>query len=484
MLFPVELGRIANINIYTPPEQYLGNFLQQGHPQYIYEWLEENIDGWDAVILSSDMLAYGGLIASRTPNTPLEQAKGNLKKLKEIKSCNRDIPIYAFSILMRTSITALDDQYASYWENIHRYSYLNDPNLQEEQPHVLEELNKLEKDIPKAILEEYKGARIRNHEINKFMIELVNGDIVDYLIIGQEDATVYGMHKKEQEILYDMVHSYNLSDRVKFVTGADELAMNLLTKFILEQTNEKPSIRVVYSSQDGANKVAPFEDIPIDKNIDAHIESIGAERQQIEDDSAHIYLFVNTPKETSNNVFADNYMDFIEDIYSQQNTDKIIAIADLAYANGSDIEFLGKLKGNINLSSLSSYGAWNTAGNTLGTVLSHSVIYWLSNKREILNYSAHINFLLQRFVDDHIYQSIVREKLSDIIRDDGLSPLNLETYENKRHYDQILYTVMAPKIDDFITTYFNNVKSYEIITLKLPWMRTFEVWVEIQATTV
>ena len=50
MLFPVELGRIANINIYTPPEQYLGNFLQQGHPQYIYEWLEENIDGWDAVI--------------------------------------------------------------------------------------------------------------------------------------------------------------------------------------------------------------------------------------------------------------------------------------------------------------------------------------------------------------------------------------------------------------------------------------------------
>ena len=74
--------------------------------------------------------------------------------------------------------------------------------------------------------------------------------------------------------------------------------------------------------------------------------------------------------------------------------------------------------------------------------------------------------------------------MSDIIRDDGLSPLNLETYENKRHYDQILYTVMAPKIDDFITTYFNNVKSYEIITLKLPWMRTFEVWVEIQATTV
>ena len=73
-----------------------------------------------------------------------------------------------------------------------------------------------------------------------------------------------------------------------------------------------------------------------------------------------------------------------------------------------------------------------------------------------------------------IYQSIVREKLSDIIRE-WISPLNLETYENKDTMIRF-FIRYGSKIDDFITTYFNNVKSCEIITLKLPWMRTFEVW--------
>lgn len=480
MIFPAEIGKIANINVHTPPKSLLGNFLEPGCPDSILKWLEENMGKWDAIILSSDMLAYGGLIASRNLDTSLEDAKKNINSLRKIKSYNKDIPIYAFSILMRISITAADDQYARYWEKIHRYSYLSDPNLELKQANRVDELAKLERDIPKAVLDVYREARVRNHEINKLMIELVNEDIIDYLIIGQEDAAVYGVHRAEQVILREMADSYGLNDKIKFVAGADELAMNLLTKFMLDKENEIPSIQVIYDSQNGAKKVAPFEDVSIEENVNAHIESVCAKKQQTKTESADIYLFVNTPKDKNKDYSKEECMEFIEDIRLHQSADKIVVIADLAYANGSDTEFFDRLKENISLSSLASYGAWNTAGNTLGTVLSHSIIYWLAHKRGILNYSAHINFLLERFVDDHIYQSIVREELSAAIRNDGLSPLNLETDENKKYYDELLYEIMTPKIDSFIKTYFKDIKFYEILTLKLPWARTFEVNIEIE----
>ena len=65
---PQLLGRIAGVPVLEPPKELLGNYLDAGKPDLIMAWL----NGPQATragyfVVSTDMLAYGGLIASRVP---------------------------------------------------------------------------------------------------------------------------------------------------------------------------------------------------------------------------------------------------------------------------------------------------------------------------------------------------------------------------------------------------------------------------------
>ena len=65
------LGDIAGVDVLTPPRPALGKFLTPGDTDAIWAWLlSPRTDRAFAYVLSTDMLAYGGLIASRAPLTP------------------------------------------------------------------------------------------------------------------------------------------------------------------------------------------------------------------------------------------------------------------------------------------------------------------------------------------------------------------------------------------------------------------------------
>lgn len=65
--FILKAAKIKGIDIITPTEEKLGKFTTHGDVEYIRKWLM-NLRNVDYLILSIDMLAYGGLIASREMN--------------------------------------------------------------------------------------------------------------------------------------------------------------------------------------------------------------------------------------------------------------------------------------------------------------------------------------------------------------------------------------------------------------------------------
>jgi len=54
-----------------------------------------------AVVVSADMIAYGGLIASRTNDTPYDLAQRRIRALEDIRKAVPKVKFYVFSSITR-----------------------------------------------------------------------------------------------------------------------------------------------------------------------------------------------------------------------------------------------------------------------------------------------------------------------------------------------------------------------------------------------
>ena len=81
-----------------------------------------------------------------------------------------------------------------------------------------------------------------------------------------------------------------------------------------------------------------------------------------------------------------------------QSRGYVVACADVAYANRADLKLVPLLKREVALEKLDGYAAWNTAGNTLGTVVAHAAVRFLAREAGLGLGSelAHLEFLLLR----------------------------------------------------------------------------------------
>ena len=469
-----------------PPRESLGWFTRPGDCEAISDWLRKAPSG--RLVVSTDMLCYGGLIASRSPAVGLEQAMGRLETLRHLRRERPDLAIFAFGLITRigTTVAAADD--LEVHELLRSYSQLLDRvervGNQEEQAELEAVVQRLDPDV----LAKYLAVRRRNHAINRATVRLVADGIVDYLVIAQEDAAPFGIHIPEQLVLRDEVEEFRVADRVAIHPGADEVALVLMVRQCLA-TERSVGITVDYATEAGADAVPQFENHSLRDSVASQIAAAGAHLAP--PGEADAVLFVHTPLGQQGNITAAPPLgeapslalqaeSVSERVQAASAAGRLVGLADVAYCNGCDPELIAAL-GRIGAArGLDAFAGWNTAGNTIGTVVAQLCLRAVSGvSTDSPTPAASARFLACRFIDDYAYQSQVRQRAIAHAEGMGADPHALGTAwsESERYVSaeleplaHVIYSdLLAERPDD----------SLGDVSASLPWRRLFEVEVDV-----
>lgn len=492
--YPVQLAAMTDIKLKVPDIRLLGQKKTAADTDGIRNWLKDASAGADALIVSVDMLVHGGIVPSRLHHTDAETCKERLGALAELKRNNPKLTIYAFNLITRvpsySSSEEEPDYYADYGNEIFTYGWLQDKLQQESlEPEEQQRLEQVTAAIPPHILDDFLTRRKVNSAVNAEALELVREGVVDFLIIPLDDNSKYGFSPLEQRKLSLLAEELDVSDRVMIYPGADEIGCTLLARAFCETKGYTPKAFVRYSSVHGPFIVPKYEDRSLAESIKYHLTSAGA---VIHDSSAgtDFVLMTHSPAvgqkdmaETST-PYADRHRSYFSEVNPKEFVQAIrhyireghmVALADVATSNGSDHSFMKLVSKAGILHDIAAYAAWNTSGNTLGTVISHAVIesYYRSRQEDTKErQSVSRAFYYSRLIEDWFYQALVRK---DVIH--NVLPQLGASYYNLSHVRDDVYEAIRAKLAGLFETYVQPgcPGSVRIENVYLPWSRMFEV---------
>lgn len=477
--FPVRIGAIAGATVVTPPRELLGRFTQPADADGVQRWMRTTLAPSDAVIVSVDLLAYGGLVASRTmESASAEQALARLRILGEIRARYPRLPIYASASLMRLAPTA-DGQNESYREALARWAEIASDSMH---PAVAEELARLRTQIPDSILTAYRAARARNLRVHEALLDLSAGGVLTHLVFTQDDARARGIHLGERQHLTAQVTQRRLQDRVSIQSGTDEFGMLLVVHALTARRGRSPLVAVQFVAPRDSARLMPFEDRPLSETVRAHLRLAGARVAAPDGDTA-LQFIVHTDRATRGGA-ASSAGGSMRAAALVRGSSHPVILADIdptGSIQGADTTLTDLLITSRRFATLSGYGGWNTAGNAVGTAIAHGVVRWLvapdppatsASDRA----AAHAAFLLDRWLDDDLYKSRIRPALVTSIRARGWDPLRLTASQTATIEEEIRAAVLErlTMVTDLSSVIGAMCRLTSPIEVRLPWGRTFE----------
>ncbi|XEC97388.1 DUF4127 family protein [Paenibacillus tarimensis] len=497
LTYPQQLARMTGLEFRVPARDMLGCKKRPAIFNRVSQWLRRESADADCLIVSVDMLIYGGIVPSRIHRLSAVECVSRLGVLQLIKKQRPELRIYAYNLIMRVpSYNSSDeepDYYEFYGERISTMGKLLDKEEQGEiTGHEAGQLARLKQEVPVEVQHDFMARRRVNAAVNIQCIELVNRGIIDYLIIPLDDNARYGFSSREQRQLVYKTEELNLKDQVAIYPGADEIGCTLFAKAFCTIHNYTPEVFVRYSSSRGPFIIPKYEDRSLHESIKSHVTAMGA---MIGDHSqeADLILMVNSPpvgqsdhaetsvpfQERHRSYFSEvNLREFVQAIRSYAGKGKTVALADVATCNGSDTALMKLLKKLNLIGELDAYAGWNTSGNTIGTALAHGLIesYYRSLGRGDRRLQAGRGFYYARLTEDWGYQAVVRRCVGerDVERLGG-------TYVDVSSIQDEIETIIYKELDYFIT---QNLMGTDDGRIKLkrvfvPWGRMFEIGVEL-----
>ena len=417
----------ASIELFLPPRDFLGDLTKNANIDGILNWLK-SAPKCDAIIISLDTVAYGGLIPSRRSMESFEEIKSRIENFKQIL-IEKEAKIFAFSSIMRISNNNYNEEEKEYWKDygkkIFEYSFTGGLNTS---------------DIPQDILDDYLATRKRNFEINKLYFEWQKEGLFDTLIFSKDDCAEFGFNVEEAKELEKM--------GAKTKTGADEIPLSLLSRAIEKEIK----IFVEFTEPDCKNLISNYEDVSIEKSVLGQLELGGFKSVDTEED-ADVILIVNNFREKQGELVmnwptAGKYNgNFVP-------PNKPYCVADVRFANGADNDFVEQLLPQIDLANFYGYAGWNTSANTLGSLLAGVKVKYNAEK---YNEEAFKKLQLIRFLDDWAYQANVRGQINE--------PCDIS--ERMRPFEEKLSNVFDSSLTPTLSL---RRGSYTY-----PWNRKFEV---------
>jgi len=467
---PVMLGRIAGIQVEAPPQPLIGRFLDPGHSDDLIAWLNHEAakPQTHAFVVSTDMLAYGGLTASRVPGATYADAVFRLRALARLRLESPSAWIGAFGTVMRlapTGIPAGTPFFAAYpiWPYLQQYANLHDPPL----PNETASAEHLQALIGEPALNAYLATRARDLAVDRLLLQMTAKGVIDRLVLGQDDAGPVGLHVREVALLQSELAGANLSNRASIEPGADELGMALVAHAIARAATWTPRISVRYSTPAGALYQDPIEYAPISAAIDALIGVCGGVR---DDSASEIVLYVRVPGTTSSEDDA-----LMASMANDVDQGRSVALADLSYLTSyhDQAAFAQRLLGSGLASRLDAYASWNTNANTAGTALAEAIAAGAGRRLHSYNALAHRTFTFVRFVDDYAFHDEVRPQLNATLAAEGITDHTLLPPAAAAAIAQLDRSLLW---NDAVVILSQLDPSYHIaaISIALPWNRTFE----------
>ncbi len=471
---PVMLGRIAGVRVEAPPRDLVGRFLDAGRSDELIAWLNREAARLQprAFVVSTDMLAYGGLTASRVPGPSYADAVFRLRALAQLRRESPSAWIGAFGTIMRLAPTGIpaDTPFfaASVWPYLQQYANLHDPPLPGEAASA-EHLREL---IGEPALDAYLATRARDLAVDRMLLQMTANGVIDRLVLGQDDAGPVGLHVREVALLQSELAGANLSSRASIEPGADELGMALVAHAIARAATWTPRIGVRYSAPAGALYQDPIEYAPISAAIDALIGVCGAER---DDSASEIELYVRVPGTTSSEDDA-----LMEEMKNDVDAGRSVAFADLSYLTSyrDQAAFAQRLLTSGLASRLDAYSSWNTNANTVGTALAEAIAAGAGRRLHTYDALAHRTFTFIRFVDDYAYHDEVRPQLNATLAAQGITDHTLLAPGAATAIAQLDRSLLW---NDAVGILAQLDPGYHVaaISIGLPWNRTFETSINV-----
>lgn len=495
---PQELAGAAGYAMVTPEHHVLGRHFTPGDGRAAGHWLVRAAHRADAVVVALPMLAYGGLLNSRNSSVSRADAERQLEAVRTVKRQNPRKRLYAFDTIMRLTPEGPWRTQLRIWATL--VDEVENLGMEDKRA----ELEALEAEIPLEVREDYLATRARNHEINLRMISWAAEGVIDFLVMGQDDASGTGLHRPEAQALLAHIEALGVGDRVKLYPGADVVASVLLAKIAVEDAAVRPQVYVEYSRVHGDEWTAPYQNIPYAELIKGYVEIIGGRVVDHLDD-ADIVLMANTGGSSASVVpFADRLVQYVRD-------GRTVALGDDAIAGRSDPRLLPLLDEHIQRGELDSYSGWNI-GIPISQSLSRFALLARARsgqlppgrgrgagpermRRELLRRAARdsLEVTVSEWVQTDSYRNFERTATTEYASSLGEpDPQNLRTYYDE--VDEFARNRTLPHAQELFDTHFAGVsrtigdlgsgpealaaQSVAEWNIYLPWLRTGEIAAE------
>jgi len=483
--YPQSVAQIAGAQVHLPPAFLLSRFHQPANLPRLLDWMDETAPDLDALVISFEMLAYGGLIASRTHHDSTGQVLARLQRLSTLSEAYPGLPLIGFNLIARVSNANSAVEEPAYWalegERFYRFSQLLDQAEQGLDTDT--ELAVLQAALPHAHIQDFLQRRLRNHTTNLAALDMLSRQVLNLLVLSSDDTSPYGLPSSDKRQLSTWAQRLSLGERLMMYPGADEVGTALTARLINQQAGRRPVFEVYYAVPGGEMITAPYEDGPVSLTVERQIMAVGGRISLSESRGADFFLAVNPPhtrRSEWNPADARQerlermpyLLALAEQINQRMEAGQAVIVADVAYPNGADPALIEVLFERVEIARLAAYGAWNTASNTIGVALGQGCAATLASSTD--QQAAQQRFLLHRFLEDWGYQQVVRaETRSWLQAEFGCNDIQPDNEQEAIDYlfDRLQHVrQQIPGFPDL------DIKPG---SLHLPWKRLFEVDFEI-----
>lgn len=436
----ITLGKSAGINVITPPRSDIKNRLDSqkstsgttllgtsspsyGNTANIRQFILNHAASADGFIISTDMLAYGGLIGSRRLRTSGGGTYPNfdtvttnlLDVIRTVKQSYPSKPIFVMDTIMRLATTTFAEglTFDAYTES---RSFMQQPRLvKTEFNEILTGYNLSPTSSEYGNTEhfnkdQYYNARQHKFKSNYYILDqLAKQGYIDFLAVGVDDANTQGVQINEIRFIEHFIDQSlggrggQNPDRAVILPDADGLGHSLMARMAnqLYRGGNKPGYSVEYFGPHGSTITSQYEYMNVHQNIQRHVDIIGGQNVT---DSPTLEIIAITA--------ASQVSDAVSRIAANSTNRVPTVVIDFVGSGPADSTVTEALLDSQHTGSILGYSAWNTPGNKIGIALGMGQARYAFLVTETVPsaldaaVNAHSSLLFKRFLKDYYYKKI------------------------------------------------------------------------------